>query len=97
MRQIQVEEGLRLRFPGRSGEFDEGVEIGLLLADLAQGGSAFSRTVSAANVDQARRVAGSFGYRVQIMVEQQDCTDLLFSVRSRRPVLTVVEGDRRSA
>ena len=97
MRQIQVEDGLRLRFPGRGNEFDDGVEIGLLVASLVSGEARFQRIVSAANVDQARRVAGQLGYRVQILTERDDRAELFFFVQGRRPVLTLVPNDVRFA
>lgn len=97
MRQIQVEDGLRLRFPGRGDEFDDGVEIGLLIVSLASGEARFQRIVSAGNVDQARHVAEGLGYRVQILTERDDRAELFFFIPGRRPVLTLVQTDVRFA
>lgn len=97
MRHIEVEDGLRLRFPGRDEEFNEGVEIGLLVARLARGDQAFSCQISTANVDQARAVAQQLGYRICVTNESQGLSEVQVAVRSRRPPLTLVPDTRRTA
>ncbi|WP_407523594.1 hypothetical protein [Methylobacterium oryzisoli] len=97
MRQIEVEEGLRLRFPRRTEEFNEGVEIGLLVARIARGDQAFTCLISAANVDQARVVAQHLGYRIQIAAENSGLSEVHLSSRPKRPKLTLVHDNRRIA
>lgn len=97
MRHIQAEDGLRLRFPGRDKEFNEGVEIGLLVARLARGEQAFTCLISTANVDQARAVARHFGYRVHVTAEDHGLSEVQVAVRARRPSLTLVHDTRRTA
>ncbi|ACA18011.1 hypothetical protein M446_3630 [Methylobacterium sp. 4-46] len=98
MRHIQVEDGLRLRFPGRDASFQEGVEIGLLVAQLAQqGGRSFTRLLSSASLDQARSVARGFGCAIEVVAEQDGVSEVVVSSGRRRPVLTVVPGGLRTA
>lgn len=95
MRHIQVEDGLRLRFPGRGEDFDEGVEIGLLIASLAGGGTEFARRISSPNIEQARDVARQFGYRARIVDVDGAFSELSFFIGRRRPALTLVRDDLR--
>ncbi|WP_375410968.1 hypothetical protein [uncultured Methylobacterium sp.] len=97
MRHIHIEDGLRLRFPGRDEEFDQGVEIGLLVAQLASGTAEFTRLVAMANVEQARDVARQLGYHVRISGVDAGSSEISFSRRKRRPTLTLVHSDVRFA
>lgn len=97
MRQIEVEDGLKLRFPGRDEEFDLGVEIGLLVAEFAAGRPEFTRSLANGNVEQARAVARQLGYYVRILGADETSSDISFSVRKRRPVLTLIQGDLKIA
>ena len=97
MRYIEVEDGLRVRFPGRGEEFNEGIEIGLLVAQLAQGGREFGRLISTANLEQARDVAGRFGYTLKVVAERAGTSEILVSNSRRRPSLTLVRGGLQSA
>ncbi len=54
MRFIHVEDGLRLRFPGRDAAFNEGVEIGILAVNLASGRGEFTLQLSSGTLEQAR-------------------------------------------
>jgi hypothetical protein len=64
MRHIHLDEGLRLRFPGRSEDFDQGVEIGMIAVLMDQGMGEFSRWISRANLGQVEAIARQMGYRV---------------------------------
>jgi len=63
MRHIHLDEGLRLRFPGRSEDFDQGVEIGMIAVLMDQETSEFSRWISRANLGQVEAIARQMGYR----------------------------------
>lgn len=90
MRRIEIETGLSLRFPGRSAEFDEGVEIGLLAANLAMSRAEFTLHLSPATLDQARALAERFGYRVHTCSADDERIEVVFLTGRRRPKLTLV-------
>src|SRR3954466_11222284 len=52
MRHIHLDDGLRLRFPGRSEDFDQGVEIGMIAVLMDQGLGEFSRWIARSNLSQ---------------------------------------------
>ena len=64
MRRIHVEHGLSLRFTGRDEEFNEGVEIGILVGLMSSGLRGFTHWISPANVEQARALAEKMSYRL---------------------------------
>jgi hypothetical protein len=64
MRRIEIMDGLSVRFPNRSDEFVEGVEIGLLAAALAARPARHAADVTPRSVAQAEAFARSLGYRV---------------------------------
>ena len=64
MRHIEIAEMVRVRFPDRSGEFDEGVEIGVLAALMALGHKEITRTISRRALEQVRPLAQNLRYRV---------------------------------
>jgi len=92
MHHIHLAEGLRLRFPARSVDFDQGVEIGILAALMSQEVSEFSRRISKANLGQVRALAEQFGYRLIEGVPVEDCVELTFYSRAARPRLRVVHS-----
>lgn len=92
MHHIHLAEGLRLRFPARSADFDQGVEVGMLAALMSQDVSEFSRRISKANVGQVRAVAEQFGYRLVEGEATEDCITLTFYNRAARPRLRVVHS-----
>src|SRR5918998_2228414 len=61
---IQITEGFRVRFPSRSAEFAEGVEIGVLTTLLDMGLVEFNRVISVAARQQAISLADALGYSV---------------------------------
>lgn len=91
MRHIHVEPGLRLRFAGRDEAFDEGVEIGLLVASMAARVDEFTATLASTTLDQARRLAEGLNYRVHIMEDDGTSAQVMFLTGSRRPKLRLVE------
>ena len=87
---VEVEPELRLRFPHRSAEFREGVEIGVLAGLMATGAPMFDHPVSVANLDQARELAVGMGYRVTGSDETDGLVTLCLCRTSVRPKLAVV-------
>ena len=65
MRHIHLDDGLRLRFPGRSEDFDQGVEIGMIAVLMDQGFPEFSRWIARANLSQVQAIAKQMGYRIE--------------------------------
>lgn len=65
MRHIHLDDGLRLRFPGRSEDFDQGVEIGMIAVLMDQGLPEFSRWIARSNLSQVQAIAKQMGYRVE--------------------------------
>ncbi|MXQ14719.1 hypothetical protein [Microvirga makkahensis] len=92
MHHIHLAEGLRLRFPARSIDFDQGVEVGMLAAFMSQDIAQFSRRISKANLGQVRAVAEQFGYRLIEGASVEDCVELTFYSRAVRPRLRVVQS-----
>lgn len=91
MRHIQVDDGLRLRFPGRSDEFDDGVEIGIASALMAVG-NPFTRAVSARNLDQIRALADRMSYRLAVGPETDGAVEATFTLGRARPALRLVHA-----
>ena len=90
MRHIHVVPGLRLRFAGRDETFNEGVEIGLLAAQLASGIAEFTMTLAASTLDQARMLATQMGYRLHVTAMDDDAVTVMFLTGRRRPKLQLV-------
>ncbi|MGH1575092.1 hypothetical protein ACRAWG_36200 [Methylobacterium sp. P31] len=95
MRHIQVEDGLRLRFPRRGDEFAEGVEIGLLLGRMAAVQREFTAHLASSTLEQARILAERMGYRVHIVSDDAVTAEVIFLTGSRRPKLTLISGGDR--
>jgi hypothetical protein len=92
MRHIHLADGLRLRFPGRSEDFDQGVEIGMLAILMDNGAGEFSRWISRANVEQARALAKQLGYHVVEGGKDGELIELVFRNRPVRPQLKLVHS-----
>jgi len=92
MRHIQLEEDLRIRFPSRGAEFDEGVEIGILAALMAAGLPEISRTVASGTIEQLRCLASGLGYRIVVSGEIRGQVDVTLQSSAMRPKLRLVSG-----
>lgn len=92
MRYIQVEDGLRLRFAARDEEFDQGVEMGILVAQMSAGQITFTRSISTASVDQARSLAAKMGYHLVVASADETSAEITFRAGRARPKLTVVHS-----
>lgn len=91
MRGITIDEGLTIRFPGRSADFTAGVEIGLLAALMGLGHEEIARPIARANLTQARALAQAFGYRL-IELDGSDAEVRVVLTRRKRPTLRLVVG-----
>ncbi|WP_445501636.1 hypothetical protein [Microvirga sp. G4-2] len=78
MRHIHLDDGLRLRFPGRSEDFDQGVEIGMLAVLMDQEIPEFSRWISRSNLSQVEAIAKQMGYRIIEAGGDEDWVDITF-------------------
>ncbi|MXQ12912.1 hypothetical protein [Microvirga makkahensis] len=78
MRHIHLDEGLRLRFPGRSEDFDQGVEIGMVAVLMDQETLEFSRWISRSNLGQVEAIARQMGYRVTEGGGDEEWVELTF-------------------
>jgi hypothetical protein len=92
MRHIHLEDGLRLRFPSRNSDFDEGVEIGMLAALMSLGQSEIKRRVAAHSVEQVSCLAGKLGYHLAAKAEDAEWVDLTIRAGRARPVLRIVHS-----
>jgi hypothetical protein len=92
MRHIHLADGLRLRFPGRSEEFDQGVEIGALAVLMDMGHREFRRWISTANLAQARALAKQLGYHVVVEASDDEWSELVFRYGTARPQLRLVHS-----
>ena len=92
MRHIHLADGLRLRFPGRDENFNQGVEIGMLAALMETGTREFSRWIATANLEQVRALAKQLGYHVVAGSGNEEWTELLFRSGAARPQLRLVHS-----
>jgi hypothetical protein len=94
VRHIQVAAGLRLRFPQRSEEFDEGVQIGILAGLMESGRTEFSRQISSRALEQARALAQKMGYRILERPGDPESRCVTFLLAGLRPKLELVRSDQ---
>jgi hypothetical protein len=92
MHHIHLAEGMRLRFPARSADFDQGVEIGIVAALMSQDLTEFTRRISRDNLGQVRALVEQFGYRLVEGSEDGDFIEVNFLSRMARPRLRVVHS-----
>ena len=92
MHHIHLAEGMRLRFPARSADFDQGVEIGIVAALMSQDLTEFTRKISRDNLGQVRALVEQFGYRLVEGSEEGDFVEINFLSRTARPRLRVVHS-----
>ena len=93
MRYIHIEPGLRMRFAGRNEAFNEGVEIGLLAANMAAQVGEFTATLASTSLDQARALAEGLNYRVHVVGDDGTWSQVMF-LTGRRPKLRLVDTGR---
>ena len=92
MHHIHLTEGTRLRFPARSADFSEGVEIGMLAVLMDLGTREFSRWISSENLDQARALARQLGYHLVEGGADGEWVEVVFRTGVARPQLRLVHS-----
>lgn len=91
MRKINIQDDLRIGFPGRSDAFSDGVEMGMLATLMSFGWTEFSRSISRHCLEQARALGEKLGYHIAFLEnEGADAVRLTFRDRTQRPKLRVV-------
>jgi hypothetical protein len=94
MRQIYVEDGLTISFPGRDEEFDQGVEMGIAIALMAAGQS-FTTWLSNATIEQAEEVAHKMNFHLESLQTCAKASHVAFRIGRKRPRLTILAGSRQ--
>lgn len=92
MRQIHLTEGTRVRFPGRTEEFDQGVEIGILAVLMDFGTPELTRPIATSNLEQARALAEKLGYRLLEGAATEGHTTIILRRAKIRPALKLVHS-----
>ncbi len=94
MRHIHLDDGLRLRFPGRSEDFDQGVEIGMIAVLMDQGLAEFSRWIARSNLSQVQAIAKQMGYRIEEGGGDEEWVDVTFlhGTAKAKPKLRLVHS-----
>ena len=92
MRDIEIEDGLNIRFPDRDEQFVLGVEIGMLASLMGSGARSILRRISAVNLEQVRRLAPKMGYRLEVEDRQGEWIYVRLNDRTVRPTLRLVQG-----
>lgn len=92
MRYIHLEDGLRLRFPARTEEFNQGVEIGMAAVLMDQGADGVSRWISRGTLGQLEAIAKQFGYRIETGNGDESWVEVTFryGLAKARPHLKLV-------
>ena len=89
MRQITVLDDVRIRFPGRSAEFDDGIEIGVIATLMAVSEPLITRTLSPGCLHQLRPLAQRLGYRV-LTQALEDAYEVRLERADQKPMLRLV-------
>ncbi|ANY81598.1 hypothetical protein BB934_05450 [Microvirga ossetica] len=94
MRHIHLDDGLRLRFPGRSEDFDQGVEIGMIAVLMDQGFPEFSRWIARATLSQVQAIAKQMGYRIEEDGGDEEWVEVtfLYGTTKAKPKLRLVHS-----
>lgn len=91
MRSIELEQGLKVRFPGQDASFADGVEIGVLATLMNLKRPEFDREIASGNVEQARALGRKFGYHLaDLDPVAADRVRVTFRARSLAPKLRLV-------
>jgi hypothetical protein len=97
MRDIHVEDGFRLLFPGRDETFNEGVEVGILVVLMDQHRRDITRLIASTSVEQVRSIAAALGYRLLEGSCESGFTEVTLRFGRARPALTLVHSEEREA
>jgi len=88
MSTIHLTDGKRLRFPGRTDEFAQGVEIGMLAILMNMPMPEFTRRLSEPNLDQVRALADKMGYQLNETAAEDGWIEVNFRFKPARPKAT---------
>jgi len=85
---------LRLRFPGRSEDFDQGVEIGMIAVLMDQGFPEFSRWIARSNLSQVQAIAKQMRYRIEENGGDEEWVEITFvyGTAKAKPTLRLVHS-----
>ena len=92
MRKIEVADDLKVRFPARSAEFDDGFGVGVLAALMSLRGLEYTRSISPGIIDQCTELAGKLGYYLAERDEAGETARVTFRSRRSRPKLRIVSS-----
>lgn len=91
MRSVELEQGLKVRFPGQDASFADGVEIGVLATLMVGRQPEFAREIASGNVEQARALGRKLGYHLSdLEAVTGDRVRATFRARSLAPKLRLV-------
>jgi hypothetical protein len=90
MRNIEIVDDLKLRFPQRDREFDLGVEVGSITVLIAQGVAIIEREISPEALEQLEPIAKRFGYSIVRGDVPGNVVHVSFERFRRKPRLRVV-------
>ncbi len=90
-RKLYLAEECTLRFPDRNDDFDDGVEVGILAAQMDMGVAHIPRWVGTRNVQQIRSVAEKLGYRLTLGSKEGGATHISLWCGAARPRLAIVK------
>jgi len=83
MRPIDVEQGLRVTFPGRNRDFDDGVEVGLALSVMASGAN-FTMWLGETAIEQVTELAGRMSFQATPLKHHSGGVFMMF--RAQQPL-----------
>jgi hypothetical protein len=89
-RKIHLDDDCTLRFPGRSEDFADGVEVGILAAQMDLGIAPLVRRVGVDNIEQVRVIASRLGYRLTIAETDEEAVTINLQREGARPRLRLV-------
>lgn len=92
LRQIEVQSDLRVRFPTRGAEFDDGVELGMAMARMADFSPRVEVKLSAGSIEQLRQLAQRLSYRLSIEETEGEVTLAVLEPAHSRPRLRLVSA-----
>lgn len=94
MRRIYVEEGLNVRFPGRSEDFAQGVEIGIALALLSSAQSNVTLWMSSETLEQVQALCCKMGFRSVVRASEGGASKITLMRGRARAELRLVHSDQ---
>jgi hypothetical protein len=87
---MEIEPELRVRFPARGPDFDDGFEVGLVAAQMGMGGRLIERVVGASALPQLTALARAMSYRLVVRPVDADHVAVTAEPTHARPALRLV-------